>query len=113
GRFSHVRVEAFAGTRSGRLVRGDLRGPAAAGRPLRFMSPGIRFAAYSSSFTYAQRPPGHAGARLRTLRGRCFGLGWLRDLPAPGESYGAGGGPSRSSREIQNASGRCAVTGTL
>src|SRR5690554_3742710 len=29
------------------------------------MSPGIRLTADSSSFTYAKRPPGHDGARLR------------------------------------------------
>src|SRR5690606_15566426 len=43
---------------------GELRGPAAAGRPFCSMSPGLRFAT-ASSFTYAKRPPGHGGARLR------------------------------------------------
>jgi len=45
------------------LVRGELMGPAAAGRPFCSMSPGLRCAP-ASSFTYAKRPPGHGGARL-------------------------------------------------
>src|SRR5690606_9635205 len=43
---------------------GELTGRAVAGRPFCSMSPGLRCAA-ASSFTYAKRPPGHDGARLR------------------------------------------------
>src|SRR5690606_8428376 len=57
-----------------------LTGPAAAGRPLRSVSPGIRLAAYSSSFTYAQRPPGHDG----------FGSGQGSFRATPGLGYGQG-----------------------
>src|SRR5690606_34558280 len=53
-------------------------GPAAAGRPLRSMSPGLRCAP-ASSFTCAKRPPGHGGARRRwgrrIVRGLC---GWVQ-----------------------------------
>src|SRR5690625_7638881 len=52
-------------------------GPAAAGRPLRSMSPGLRCAP-ASSFTYAKRPPGRGGARLRCERRSLAGFvgGW-------------------------------------
>src|SRR5690606_11377599 len=60
----------FFGSRMGVGVwrhgwRGWVTAAAVAGRPWRVLSPGIRLAAYSSSFTYAQRPPGHDGAWLR------------------------------------------------